>query len=326
MKWKYILESMKSRIHFVILYVFVLGLMVASPGCRKRKFKGDGELVEFNMNDGDWDRTGWMYLPKDYEGYSKKLPLIIALHGRGGTGKGTVPFMELNPNADAYGYLIAYPDGISRSWADARHGSPAYDRGVDDVRFLSRLIDEAVARYHADPDRIYMVGMSNGGFMTTTFACALPKKVAAVATVTGNMAPDPATWCMPDTSVSIMFIMGTEDPLVPYGGGEITDGKGHGNGTYTASVAESVAFWAGADSCAGQPEIFDYPDTKKDGCSMRETRYTTCNGNSEVRLIDVIGGGHTWPGGSQYWSKRRIGRVCQELQAANMVFEFFDRH
>ncbi len=300
-------------------------LVVLLAGCKKRH-KGAGALEEITLNDGNWDRTGLVYLPSSYNNGSDKLPLILALHGRLGDGKGTVKFMKLNPKADALGYVVVYPDGISRSWADARNSGPAHDRGVDDITFLSKLIDECAAKYRIDTSRVYMVGMSNGGFMTTTFCCAKPEKIAAAVTVTGIMAVDPSTWCTPSSGTPVMFLMGTEDPLVPYEGGEIAAKNGKGNGSFTCSVDEAVVAWRNNNGCSDAKQVIDYPDLKRDQCTMRETRYTDCSGNNEVVLIDCVGGGHTWPGGDQYLSKRRIGRVCRELRAENIIFEFFEKH
>jgi len=91
------------------------------------------------------------------------FPLVVALHGRLGTGAQMLKLSGLTTIAEQQRFIVVYPDGIDRSWADGRSTSPASKQGVDDVGFLSALIDEFVTKRGADASRVYVMGMSTAG-------------------------------------------------------------------------------------------------------------------------------------------------------------------
>ena len=117
------------------------------------------------------------YLPS---GIGDKAPVVISLHGRLGTAVRQMTFADFRPIADRDKVIIVCPQGIERSWNDGR-GTPANSRGVNDVKFIDELITYIINTYHADSSRVYVTGMSNGGFMTSRLACELSKRIAAVA-------------------------------------------------------------------------------------------------------------------------------------------------
>ncbi len=285
----------------------------------QKYYAGNGKTIKSSITDQKIKRNYRLYLPENYFP-SKAMPLLIVLHGRFGTGKGMIRFAAFNPLADKEGIIIAYPDGYKRSWHDARNHGPASDKGIDDVAFISRLIDTISARYAVDRSRVYVAGMSNGGFMALTLACALPDKIAAVASVTGSMAPDPGSWCKPDKAVSILLIPGTMDPIVPFTGGEIS------NGNKTIAFSAVADFWAENNKCNKAPVLINLPDNFNDGTSVRKIFYTACEQNSTVEMYCITGGGHTWPGGLQYLPEARIGRVCKEIQAEEIIVHFLLQH
>ena len=98
------------------------------------------------------------------------MPLLLALHGRLGDGKGMATLTHLSQVADQYGFIVVYPDGYQRGWADGRGATTADQAGVDDVAFLSTLIATLSGEYAIDARRIYATGISNGGFMASASA------------------------------------------------------------------------------------------------------------------------------------------------------------
>ncbi|NBC09200.1 MAG: hypothetical protein GVY26_18565, partial [Bacteroidetes bacterium] len=113
------------------------------------------------------------------------LPVVLVLHGGGGSAQVTQNFTMMNPVADANGFLAVYPQGYTENssgfvWADGR-GTAADAEGIDDVGFVGRLIDSLQLQYKIDTTRVYACGFSNGGFMTQRLACELDGRFAAMA-------------------------------------------------------------------------------------------------------------------------------------------------
>jgi len=118
-------------------------------------------------------RTFRLYVPaKTAEG---ALPLILVLHGGGGTG-GNMEWLTrqgFNRIADREGAIVAYPDGVGHSWNDGRPDlqSRAASEKVDDLGYLRELPHEISATLPVDVARVYATGISNGGFMAYRLAC-----------------------------------------------------------------------------------------------------------------------------------------------------------
>ncbi|MBS1527753.1 MAG: prolyl oligopeptidase family serine peptidase, partial [Bacteroidetes bacterium] len=148
-----------------------------------------------------------------------KLPVIILLHGRLGTASGQMRFADFRPIADREKIIIVCPQGIDRSWNDGRD-TPAHKKGINDVKFIDELISYIIKTYNADERRVYATGMSNGGFMTSRLACELSNRIAAIAVVAASMDKDMVSY-KPIKAMPVMYIQGTDDPLVPFAGGEM---------------------------------------------------------------------------------------------------------
>jgi polyhydroxybutyrate depolymerase len=153
-------------------------------------------------------RTYDLHVPANYDG-TKNAPLLIALHGRLGTGSGQQSLAHLDRVSDEFGFLVVYPDGLQRSWDDGRGATPSDKNGVDDVKFISILIDTLESKYKVDRSRIYATGMSNGGFRTGRLACDLSDRIAAVAIVGASLSENVAADCHPTKPVSALIIQGS---------------------------------------------------------------------------------------------------------------------
>ncbi|QSQ19100.1 dienelactone hydrolase family protein [Pyxidicoccus parkwayensis] len=248
-------------------------------------------------------------------------PLVIALHGRLGQGRNQEQLSHLAELSAREGFIVVVPDGVRRSWADARGVTPASQQGVDDVRFVSDLIDHFVKTAGADPARVYVIGMSNGGIMAVTLACRLSERITAVASVTGGMPESLGTTCAPSRPVPIAFFMGDQDPFMPYAGGALGEDRGR-----VLPSREAAARWAALDGCAAGPALEELPDVDpQDGTRVERATWKDCHGGAEVRLYTVKGGGHTWPGGTAYARERLIGRTSRDLDASREAWELFSR-
>ena len=152
------------------------------------------------------------------------VPLVIGLHGGIGSGVQFADNSRFDKLAEANGFLVVYPDGVGtglggddlRTWnAGACCGSAAR-QDVDDVAFLSALIDELAGRYRIDADRTYALGHSNGAMMSYRLACELSDKIVAIGMVSGSRTLDA---CEPSQPVSVIQVHGTGDQNVPIEGG-----------------------------------------------------------------------------------------------------------
>ena len=257
------------------------------------------------------------YIPAGANG-ADKLPVIISLHGRLGTAARQFKFADFRPIADREKVIIVCPQGIGRSWNDGR-GTPANKKGVDDVEFIDSLIFYITKKYRADNTRVYVTGMSNGGFMASRLAIDLNNRIAAIAVVAASM--DKGTAFEPGLSTPVMYIQGTEDPLVPFEGGIVK--KGAGGPIY--GHEEILKKWAATDSCNSKPVITNLPRKVNDGTSVIKEEYANPNGLKVIGYT-ITGGGHTWPGGAQYLPKLMIGPVSHNLDACEVIWDFFKHY
>jgi polyhydroxybutyrate depolymerase len=240
-------------------------------------------------------------------------PLVLELHGGGGTAANIERLTGLQAETDARGWLVARPDGVDRQWNDGR---PEVRAGIDDVAFLSAVIDDVATRTPLDPARVYATGISNGALMSGRLACELADRIAAVGQVAGTQGVELAVTCRPSRPVSVLVISGTADPLVPYAGGPIGPVLGLGGSRGTVLGAEAyVAAWVARDR-AGPPTTTELaPDTTV-------SRYRSIVG-SEVVFYRVDGAGHTWPGGRQYLSAALVGATTRTFSASRVIVDFF---
>jgi polyhydroxybutyrate depolymerase len=240
----------------------------------------------------------------------------------------------------------------------------SHRHGIDDVGFVRALIDKLVAECDADPSRVYATGISNGAMMCHRLGCELGERIAAIAPVAGGMPVLLAEACRPQVPVSVLAINGTQDRMVPYEGGGVGLGHKSdaparncaGRSTQLASGvrnpesdrstaeesgalpaeqelhsgdvlgAEATAlFWAEADSCVAHSETDVVADTDpEDGMRVVREWWQAGRDSSEVVLLTVEGGGHTWPGGAK--RPGRFGATSRDMDATREIWSFFRRH
>jgi len=278
------------------------------------------------------ERTYHIHVPSLYD-ESVQLPLVIALHGRGGTGESMVIVTrkDFNKLADKDGFLVVYPDGIELNWNDGRMDEEANDRAhrenIDDVGFISALIDSMIKDYNIDPKRVYVTGISNGAIMSYRLACEISHKIAAIAPVDGSIPHMLYPECYPAMPVSVVAINNVNDPLVPYEGGSIYSSIRRINLGKVLSVDESIGFWVNRNQCSDLPVVVEEPDTDpKDGTRVTRKEYIDGTDGTVVVLYSIDGGGHTWPGGFQYLPAWIVGKTCRDINASEVIWSFFKRH
>jgi len=290
----------------------------------------NGQKISF-MHDS-LKRSFRVHTPSDFK-RNEQLPLVIALHGRGGNARSMILLTRkgFNRLSERDRFLVVYPDGIDRNWNDGRMDEEANDRAhrdnIDDVGFISALIDSLITDYNVDPKRIYVTGISNGAIMSYRLACELSDKITAIAPVDGNMPLYILPGCSPSRPISVLAINSTDDPLVPYNGGEIHGSIRRIKLGKVLSADESVMFWVKRDTCSLLPVITEEPDwDPEDGTRVRKILYPNGAEGTEVILYTIEGGGHTWPGGIQYLPVWIIGKTSWDIDANEVIWDFFKRH
>ncbi len=257
-----------------------------------------------------------VHLPSNYDIFSA-FPLLIALHGRLGTGKKMIKQTGFNGIADREGFIVVYPEGFKRGWADGRGITHADKQGVDDVAFIDKLIKVFQERFSIDSTRIYIAGHSNGGFMAQRLAIERSHKFAAVAVVAASLSEWLASRFTPGRPMPILFIHGTADPVTPYVGGR------QPGGARVLSVEDTVKIWAHFNGCNKSPEVQEIHGLNN-GTLVSVFTYGSCKNHSQVKLYRIEGGGHVWPGESEGLSKSGVGKLSSEIDASEEIWKFFE--
>lgn len=213
-----------------------------------------------------------------------------------------------------------YPGGGGGGYPGGQQPQPQpqhqQEPEADDIGFFNQMIDQLTSKFSADGSRIYVAGLSEGGFMAMHLGCAVSDKVAAIATVGATM---PKTMvCLPSRTVSLMMITGTSDPVVPHGGGTEKNLN-----LATLSADDSAKAWAKIDHCGDKPSHSKPPSHGKGGMETKIDTYEGCGQGAQVTLYSVKGAGNTWPGGEQYEPENAIGKTSNDFSADDAIWSFF---
>jgi polyhydroxybutyrate depolymerase len=158
--------------------------------------------------------------------------------------------------------------------------------------------------------------------MAYRLACERPDRFVAVAAVAGNLPARLA--CRPARPVSVLVMNGTEDPLMPWNGGEVRFGPQRLGEVLSAE--RTVAGWVAVNACDTVPVVDQLPDRAPfDGTHVSRIEYPRCRAGAEVQLYRVEGGGHTWPGGPQETPRRVVGRTSRDVDATDAIWSFFSK-
>jgi polyhydroxybutyrate depolymerase len=235
-------------------------------------------------------RTYRAYVPAKVR---SPAPLVLVFHGGFGTGSRVAAQTGFDAEAERRRFIAVYPDGVGRAWnAGPCCGFPSR-AGVDDVRFVSKLLDKLGRQYAIDKRTIYATGISNGGLIAYRLACQLSGRIAAAAPVATTLITSP---CAPKAPVSILHIHGLEDENIPFEGGRGTRGV---TGFEWPPVQQGIDTWRELDRC---------PDAGRTAVEGAVTTMTwrPCRKGTEVRLVTVAGMAHQWPkqpydGNTEIW-------------------------
>ncbi len=264
------------------------------------------------------ERTYHVYAPTSVG--TDPLPLLIALHGGTGWGLQFRDNSGFDALAEEHGFIVVYPDGISifgdrdqRVWNGGACCGPAEEdrRNVDDVTFISLLVDELATAYPIDAGRVFATGHSNGAIMSYRLGCELADTVTAIAFYSGSIEIDE---CRPSQPVAVLHVHGLADDSIRIDGGV---GDRISNHEF-ASPLDSIAHMAEVNGCTGEEEVVDPSNADVSG-----TRWTGCTDDAAVELMLIEGANHAWPGHDGTWLQERFtGEPYPDLDASRVIWDF----
>ena len=262
----------------------------------------------------------------------KPAPLVIVLHGNTQTGADMISRTSWPAVARREHFTAVFPDGLKRAWADLRSKEGRAGRtppeGTDDVAFITALVEKYVADGTADPKRVYVTGLSNGGAMTMTLACKRADLFAAAASVIMNFTDDVASACQPSRPIPMLMMNGTADPLIPYEGGRGTSRFAVGD---YWPAEKTLRFWRKINGCEeGDTAATDLADNDPNDQSTVTLITSRCPAGRDAVLYRVNDGGHRMPGS---FSDARFVRLVtaifgpqnHDIDGAETIWAFFKR-
>ncbi|HTN35128.1 MAG TPA: alpha/beta fold hydrolase [Marinobacter sp.] len=218
--------------------------------------------------------------------------------------------------------VIVYPDGYEGHFNDCRKAASYSARtlNIDDVVFIRRIVDQLVIEKGIDPKAVYAIGYSNGGHLAFRLALEAPDLVTGIVAIAANLPAADNMVCDTLTSPArfIGLIEGTQDPINPYEGGEVTL-FGFGNRGNVLSAGASAKWFAqtlGVELATTKPpvEISGHVVQQKDWKSA----------DARISLITIEGGGHTIPQ-ANFRFRRILGQTLQADAVLESAMQLFKR-
>ncbi len=279
---------------------------------------------EVQLGHDNYIRNVTFEIPKKLRRRNRSL--VLCLHDGGDNPEGIARITRrgFDKLSERNNFIVGYPEAVNEYWNDAREDSVSLSHynEIDDVGFIEKVIDYAIDSFNIDPSRIFVAGFSEGGFMSFRLACEIPAKIRGFAMVASSLPLDQIVECTPDTTVSFMMINGTRDPILPYEGGQMTIEEQELGSMLAAE--EAIKYWLEENECTDRSSTKDMANRDTfDETRSEKVTYSDCKNKNKLILIRVVNGGHSWPGGRQYQTKKNIGRVSQDFVATEEIWKFF---
>jgi polyhydroxybutyrate depolymerase len=305
-----------KRLRLLLLFITLAAVVCGTDTARAETIAVDGVARSFSAQ-----------FPEQ-----RPAPLVIVLHGNTQTGADMATRTSWPEVARREHFGVVFPDGLNRAWADLRPDAEralrAPPKGTDDVAFIVKLVEKFIADGSADPKRIYVTGVSNGGAMTMTLACVRADLFTAAASVIINFTNDLANACHPSRPVPMLMMNGTADPLVPYLGGRGTSRFAVGG---FWSTDRTLAFWRQVNGCdeqdAGAVDLDDRDPADRSTVTLISS---TCPPGRDVVLYRINDGGHRMPGSFPDARFPRLvnyflGPQNHDIDGAETIWAFFKK-
>ena len=281
-----------------------------------------GDLKEDYMTFDDRERRYIAYMPASGQPDS----ILFMLHGSGSDPERSRSGMtyEFDVIADKENVLVVYPEGYENHWNDCRSALTysATAENVDDVGFLVGLKDKLSVEYDIPASNVFVVGMSNGGHMTYRLAYEAPDEFEGFAVIASNIPAESNFGCTPSGQpVNMMIMTGTDDPINPYAGGEVTIFGSTSEGL-VQTAQDSADYWAGLAGYGDMPRVQAYPDLNPDDESTVESQIWDGLPGARVTFMTVQGGGHAVPHPVTKYPPF-FGPTNQDMNGPQEIWAFF---
>jgi polyhydroxybutyrate depolymerase len=290
--------------------------------------------IEIEIESDGFKRKAILYVPSSVD-KNRKPSLVVLLHGGGGNAMDALESYGWAVKAEQQGFVVLAPEGLGARpkqpkspklnpavWNSGQYASSSPIAAVNDVAFIDRLLEHTKTLIAYNEAKVYATGHSNGGGMTFRLGSELSPKFAAIAMVAGRLAIDNPK---PTKALPTLYIVGTVDPLMPLGGGDI---KSPWGGSWTnRPVAEQLSSWASAIQCE------TVPITVSDTTAMQKVVYSSkakglnpdlTRPQPSLSVLYVKDHGHHWPGAKQTpLPASVIGPTLNTLNATDAIWDFF---
>lgn len=248
-----------------------------------------------------------------------RKPLLIAFHGGSGQPEQMEKLTGFISLAKEQKFFVAYPEGLNRGWNDGREVQAR--REIDDVEFLIKLVDRLRQSFPIDSKRVYACGISNGGFFAQYLAARAPNLLAAVGSVAATVHEPMYKNLSVTVPVPIVFVIGKDDPVVPFAGGEIELARRKSGRVVPAE--SGLEYWIAANHADSRCIDTDLPVLdSEDPTRVLKRVYPPLRDGKPVVAYIIDGGGHAWPMGWQYYRERYIGTTSRQLDASRAILDF----
>ena len=292
---------------------------ISAPAGAQTLAPGD---YEFGIRSGGRDRSYLAHVPP--QANSSALPLVVSLHGGGGNARQHRRMSGMDAAADRDGYIVAYPNGSGPlqdrllTWNAGDCCGYAQKENIDDVAFVSGVVDDLSRRAAVDRGRVYVVGHSNGGMLAHRLGAAMPGHLAAIASVAGARIPPAGS----GRAVPVLHIHSVDDPRALYHGGLGPPFPMTNNRVQHVPVEQTIAAWIARDGCDPAPREIETREA--DGHTARLYVYRKCRDGAEVALWKLTGAGHGWPGAAQTF-EGLLGPATRVIDANREIWRFLSR-
>jgi polyhydroxybutyrate depolymerase len=291
---------------------------------------GSGEYGRVLVFEGR-ERFYKIHVPPKYD-QSTPLPVVLVFHGGGGYPDAVRYESGMDSVADQKGFIVVYPAGTQSTqdytdrlliWNDGRPFYNGYYSTVDDVGFISAVLDDLSMWFRVDLKRTYASGFSNGAQFTYRLAKQLSNRIAAIAVVAGHRSAN-ELFSPPPLPMPVIQFSGKQDLFAPYYGGspQAVSFFEIAFETVLKPVEETILSWVAFNQCYSKPV-----EVKRIGKAVKK-RYGLCKTGAQVVLWTLEDGGHTWPGGKLLPAEITVGagNINTDISASPLMWEFFSKY
>ncbi|WP_173916859.1 PHB depolymerase family esterase [Halobacillus sp. Marseille-Q1614] len=264
----------------------------------------------------DGERVFYYTLPEQYD---EALPIVFSFHGAGSSAKHHISLTTFHERPMKEEACFVFPEALmldpakpmTQQWNEGRSKNLSCQQQVDDTGFVMNMLDYFREKNIIDEERIYLTGFSNGSAFSLKLAIEYPELFAGVGGVGGPVVKEIAEKASWTRAMPLIFFMGEKDPVVPY------------DGNYTSnymidqllSAKETVYEFAKSLPFPVEEQIDKQGEVSK-------LTYLSKSNSAQVVLYSMRDSGHTWPGGPAFQKKLGTGKVCEQLDATDMIWKF----